>query len=205
MKNLILLALIAMAVLFLTACNKPDNNAQSAYKVMEDNTNNPVAGVTVDAYKCTSKDWLGNCNTIGSYLASTTTDNEGKALFASSLGTGTLRTKKDKYWDHENPNPGYSPEFYITPISTLKVILTRVNAYPAGYVLNIVSQPQGCNDCIWETKQLLQPADNTVVYLKGGGNYHNSVGWYVGSPASGSSSPAVLVNRFDTATFNIQY
>jgi len=192
--------------LFIGACSKPNPEEQYTYKVREASANTPVAAATVDLYKCVSKDWLGNCNSIGSFITSTTSDNEGNVSFSKSLDAGTLKIRKDKYWDHEVSNLSFNPEFYLTPVATLKVHVIKVNSYPANYVLNLVSQPQGCNDCVWETKQVGQPVD-TYVYLKAGGYYNNSVGWYMnpGGPATGTSTPPIMINRFDTAQVEIRY
>lgn len=201
------LAALLVFVFIAGACNKPDDrDSQYEFQVLEYSTNNPIAGATVDGYKCLSKDWLGNCMTTGTYVASTTSNNEGKIFFQKSLDIGVLKTRKDKYWDHENSNMSLDYDIPLTPVSILKVHVIKVNTHPAGYVLNLVSQSQGCSDCPWETKQVGQPLD-TYVYLKGAGYYNNSVGWYMnpGGPASGSSTPSVLINRFDTAQFEVRY
>jgi hypothetical protein len=206
-QNSIACCTILLLALGFAACEGGGGTIEpSAFRVLEDVAGSPVSGASVTTFSCTSKDWLGNCNAVGSQTGSGTTNSDGQVFFQSSVAVGTLRVKKGKYWDHENPNPGYQPDTYLTPIATLKVHVIKVNQHPAGYILNLVGQPGGCNDCIWETKQVGQPLD-TFIYLKGGGYYGNSVGWYMtpGSPASGSSTPTLVVNRFDTAHFEVRY
>jgi|GEM_PF-3012793 len=207
LKTLITTGIIVSFIFCLPACKKDKNDQQKEFLILEDYTSTPVADAIVEAYKCSSKDWLGNCSVVGPLLGTTTTDKDGKAFFPASLEVGTLRIKKDKYWPTENINTGFlGSDTHITPIATLRVHIIRENQYPSGYLLNITGQPEGCNDCIWETKQLSQPLD-TIVYLKGGGYYQNTVGWYMnpGGPANGHSTPPVLVNRFDTARYEIRY
>jgi hypothetical protein len=53
-------------------------------------------------------------------------------------------------------------------------------------------------------KQLHQPP-NGVIYLKGAGNCENSIAWAIDSTLPQNFTQRIMINRFDTAEFVIEY
>src|SRR6185436_21156392 len=91
------------------ACKKPENNELATFRILESVTSIPIADVKVDAYTCSTHDFFGNYLSLGAMAGVTTTNAEGKAFFPKSLSVGGLKIQKNKYWESENMNPGFSP------------------------------------------------------------------------------------------------
>jgi hypothetical protein len=200
-KNYFIKRLRTILLLFpisLVGCNKgnPDpvnTNVHNEFTVVETNSNTPIPGVTVNAY-----------SSGGLYTA--TTNDSGKVSFDTHYGIGSLRLSKEKYWPGEYSWAwtfiGPPSRVELTPIATLKVHYTRVNQYRQGYLLNL--RPSTCYTNANVLKQLQPASSSGTVYLKGAGNCGNSVGWAVDTLPK-YFTQGIMINRFDTAEFVIEY
>jgi hypothetical protein len=220
-KSTNLLLPITIVVLFLIpsgACKKDspalNNNKLDEFTVLEYVSNIPIKGATVTAYTCGRADWPFSCSDYRATLIGTAlTDDSGKVSFNSS-NVRFLEIRKDKYWELESLVAFSNHVLNLAPIATLKVRIVKVNQYPSGYELRLLPQslpqaqaqaPGGC-ECRMSTPQnLIEPKD-TIVYLKGAGNFQNFITWSV-YPGGGSFSNTqqIMINRFDTAEFQIEY
>lgn len=194
-------------VLLLSGCWKeePAETGQYEYTVVEKGSGAPLSGATVEAYKCNSIVWLGNCNDVGPFLKSATTNAEGKAFFPKSLGIGSILIKKQGYWNQKGSNlSGY--EYSLTPIGKIKVTISKSAQQPSNQPIFLEMPIGSCFGCLLEIKPLGQPA-NLSVYVNAAGNSDNVVVYYLGSVSDANRrfSAGVYVNRFDTAQLTIEY
>jgi hypothetical protein len=144
------------------------------------------------------------------------TNSEGVATLSGIKDLGSVQVTKEKYWEgyqsfsrYEQP-PTATIELY--PIATLKIHLIKENQYSSEQRL-VVNSPSSsmpvCGTCDAERFELLLPQD-TIIYAKAVGNANNVVEWFVFKPGDNTSvmpnkTPAVKVNRFDTALVEIRY
>ncbi len=190
----------------LIACKKGDSTPeeQQEFQIVEKNTNVPLPGAVVDGHSCSSSDFRGNCQVLGQKLATTTTNVEGKAFFAKSLGIQTLVITKENYWGIERAHRLLSP-YELIPVAIMKARFIRVTPYPVGNSLNIsiLLDPR---NALATSKSLGLPSDTTV-YLKGVGNEMNGFGWMVGPSERPpfNFTQTVYINKFDTAEYTIRY
>ena len=205
-------------MLALCSCTKDPvdhngDNIRQELTIVETSSNLPLQGVTVTAYNCSASGWQ-LCSGPGDFLGTAITDDSGKVVF-NTPGIGWLKLSKNHYWPVEVGGLlAAGNRFELTPIATLKVRLKKINqnSYPNGYALNLQSGfDGGCNYCLSQTKQLIQPGDG-ITYLKGVGLTTNFVMWQLdsgqiatGGPAPWTLTPSLMINRFDTAEFVVEY
>lgn len=196
-----------LLIILLTGCWKeePAESGQYECTVVEKGSGIPLSGATVEAYKCNTMVWLGNCNDVGPFLTSTTTNAEGKAFFPKSLGIGSILIKKTGYWAQKGSNlSGY--EYLLIPVGKIKVTITKSAQQPSNLPIFLEMPIGSCFGCLLEIRPLGQP-ENFSLYINAAGNSDNVVVYYLGSVSDANRrfSDGVFVNRFDTAQLTIEY
>jgi hypothetical protein len=192
LQTIVLLLLMSLGGCKKDSSESVENKVREEFTIVEFVSNTPVQGATVIA--------AANFTATDSAI----TNDSGKVVFNTAVGVNHLWIHKDKYWPGEFAYFFGWPTLTLTPIATLKVHLTRVNQYPPGYILNMWV-PGGDGGAENHIKQLTQPRDG-IIYIKGRGNCRNSIGWSVDDPThSTDHTDEVLINRFDTAEFEIKY
>lgn len=202
-----LLALTSIIFLLIACTKDPSSKSTKDFEVLEGGSNIPLSGVQVMGYKCQGRDFLRNC--LNQLFVSTATTNEkGIASFPESAEIGSIKISKDQYWDNLNTFDITSGDVtYLYPKAIQKVRFIRINPYILGERLIVISQEGKRWDEARNVKELGLPADTTL-YLKGRGNMENKVEWAVldrNGNSPGNQSPEKIINRFDTASFEIRY
>ncbi len=197
---------VLLLAISLGGCKKDNtdpvrNTIRDEFTIVETNSNRPVQGAMVIA--------AGNFTATDSAI----TNDSGKVVFNTAEGINHLWIHKDKYWPGEFSYFFGWPTLSLSPIGTLKVHITKSaqSQVPPNSLLNLRPIAWACESCVAQLTQLDLPRDR-IIYLKGGGNSLNSVDWQIDSgqvqanhQAPWSSTQDIMINRFDTAEFEIKY
>jgi hypothetical protein len=209
--------IIAVTGLLNTACKKSDSVPPVYYttlKVLEFKTNLPLAGAKVEIYKCT-KHGFGGCSDI-SLLRTLSTDKDGNFQFDSKLDVFFVNASHQQYWDGSSGGETLWGDLlpvtniYLAPVAYTKIHLKKVNPHASGLSMVLNVKPDS-STLYGSTAAFSLPADTTFA-MASHGNINNVVSWYfingmgnVDTTEMGGQLPSYYINRFDTASVEINY
>jgi hypothetical protein len=186
----------------LTSPNAGPGNPPMTIRVLEKLTNVPIEGAEIALQKCARYDNVFGCVSY-SIFDVLHTNSAGEVTFIRPPDLEAYEVTHPNYWKAYESNGSVS-SITLTPKCTLKINIERVNSYSQTTSLSLQIQEADCYsyNCSFGRYTLGLPAD-TVIYVPGFGNTNNRVIWSAGNTSQ--EMPLVFVNRFDTATINIQY
>ncbi len=211
--------IIAVTGLLNTACKKSDSVPPVYYttlKVLELKTNLPIAGAEVEIYECKKRDILG-CSDL-SLLRALTTDKDGNFQFDSKLSVYLVHAAHGNYWDGDSGGDtigGTSQmpvtNIYLTPVAYTKIQIRKINPHSSGLSLVVNINPDSSFFNYGSINAFGQPADTTVI-MPGYGYTNNLLSWHfsdgmgnVDTTETGGQLPSYYINRFDTASVELNY
>lgn len=196
------------------ACKKSIDTPPVTYtklKVLEYKTNFPIAGAEVKIYECT-KQGFGGCADL-SLRKTVTTDKDGNFQFDARLRAYVVEASESRYWDGSTGGEEFFSgsqlpigDIQLTPIAYSKIHLKRINSHSLDLYLVIqIGGPFGVKG------SYNLPLDTTVI-MASYGNRNNPLLWYFTNATGtadttnkGGSLPDYYINRFDTASVEINY
>ncbi|MEP6952368.1 MAG: hypothetical protein ABI863_23955 [Ginsengibacter sp.] len=201
-------------ILFFMACTKSGSSPEvnyTALKVLEFKTNTPIADADVVLEKCTHPDPFGCFES--SVVGRISTDKNGNFKFESKLGVYLIAASHVNYWsDHSGGNSSGPGDVYLTPVAYTKIRLKKLNAHPGDLLLRLVLNKDPTPLFTIGIPHSYDLPVDTAVLMESYGNYNNNIAWYFtdrsGTVASGEGSgmvPNYYINRFDTATAEVDY
>jgi hypothetical protein len=204
---LLLLALPSSGCKKNSPASPQDSTTPPAHKirVLERSTYVPVKNATVYFQNCNAQDILGFCTSY-TVVKVLTTDDSGYVTV--KIAYESIKMEHQNYW----PVIVKGQDTIIaTPKSLIKVNARKVNTYLPDDFLKVSNSEPGCYDiyCWSATPVYISTGSDTAVYVSGRGNAENEVHWQIwnsGVVTSGDHSISpIYINRFDTATINLDY
>lgn len=203
-----------------SGCIKSDSEPANTYrtlKVLEYKTNLPIAGVSVNIYEC-KRHSFGGCSELSS-PATTATDNEGNFRFNSRLNVYFAEARRDGYWEGSTGGEDFwgstlpVGDIYLTPIAYTKIHLKKINLHSADLSLVVDISNSSSSAFLYGGPRGVygQPQDTTAV-LPSYGYTNNFLRWHffdtmgnIDTIDRGGTLPGYYINRFDTASVEINY
>lgn len=176
-------------------------------KILEEKTNLPIEGATVALQKCIKYDIEFGCTSYSSgYLYSTSAT--GTCSFPASLTVDRINVSHPKYWSASSTHRG---NISMCPEAWTKVDLRKVNNYPPGYGVRVELtnySPFGPFNSITFPATI-----DTIVYIRSRGLSQNAISWSISDNpwnigsglGTGGTTTSFYINKFDTASVNINY
>jgi hypothetical protein len=212
-----ILTIVIMGLLN-AACKKSDAVSGVTYstlKVMELGTHLPIVGAEVKIYECT-KHSSGGCADLSAPTI-LITDKDGNFQFDSKLNVYLVLAAHDKYWDGGSGgtdivgNPQPVTNIYLSPVAYTKIHIKEIDRHPLGLFM-VVNVKQDTSFLSYGSRTTFSlPADSTFD-APSYGNTNNFLNWYfidgrgnIDSTSPGGQLPSYYINRFDTASVEINY
>ena len=185
-------------------------------KVLELKTMSPLAGAEVSIYVC--KRWaLGGC-ADGAVMEPITSDNNGQFQFNSTADVYAIEASHKKYWNGVTGGTNLIgsrlpvTDISLTPVAYTKIHLHKVNSHSAHVALAIDLYADPYDIFSRVVRNVFdQPADATEI-IPSYGYTNNLIKWHfidqsgnVDSIEGGGQTPPYYINRFDTASVEINY
>lgn len=182
------------------------------FLVKEFGTNSPVADATVELLHCDVPDYCWGCGCGNpSKFATIKTDANGQASYIIGSSSKLLQVdvSQSKYWRGGvyNFSRGDTVHIFLKPVGTIKASIKKINTYAYDDFLNITVRDAACSVCLLYTGTRIGLPNDTTVFLKGYGNSNNQVVWNINYsiPTVSQTLPDIYINKFDTASVNIEY
>lgn len=213
-QNLKLLIIWASIFVFVTvnACSKSGDASLADIRtlhVLEFKTNSPIAEANVYLNECTRLDPYGCL--ADSIIGKLTTDKDGSFQYNARLNIYSIAASHNNYWsDETGGNTGLS-DIYLTPVAYTKIHLKKINTHQPGLLLALELNKDPAPLFSFGIRQSYDMPADTTVLLESFGNNNNSIYWYFTDNAgtiateTGGILPDYYINRFDTATAEVNY
>lgn len=200
--------------LFFMGCKKSGNIPGANYtalRVLEFKTNAPITDADVVLEKCTHPDPYGCLES--SVVGRLNSDKDGIFKFDPKLNVYLVSASHTGYWsDHSGGNSSGPGDVYLTPVAYTKIHLKKLNAHTVDLLLRLVLHKDPAPLLTMGIQNSYDLPVDTTIMMESYGNYNNSIAWYftdkAGTVVPGEGSgviPSYYINRFDTATAEVDY
>jgi len=217
-KQLYILLLVCVCTV-LNACKKSGSAPPADIRtlhVLEFKTNSPIANADVYLHQCIHPDPYGCL--ADSVVAKLTTDKNGSFQYNAKSNFYLITASQSNYWDGSaGGNFTGLGDVVLIPLAYTKIHLKKIKSHPAELMLHIIldTDPSQFNLYTHPYGEVIGSydlVDDSSVIMKSYGNYDNSISWdftdKAGNPVTtetGGSLPDYYINRFDTATAEVDY
>jgi len=214
-QNLKLVVIWASVSVLITvnACSKsagPPTADIRTLHVLEFKTNSPIENADVYLNQCTHPDPFGCL--ADSVIGKLTTDEDGSFQYNARLNIYSITASHSSYWsDGPGGNTGLS-DIYLTPVAYTRLHLKKVNTHQPGLLLALELNKDPAPLFSFGVRQSYEMPADTTVLLASFGNNNNIITWNFTDDAgaiitteTGGSLHGYYINRFDTATAEMDY